>query len=40
MRLDEIPLMAESERRRVLDWSGADGVEVLLPSGQPAPIGI
>jgi amino acid adenylation domain-containing protein len=39
-RLDEIPLLGESERRQLLAWSGTDGVEVLLPSGQPAPIGV
>src|SRR5437763_1037787 len=40
LKLEEIPLLGEVERRQLLAWSAADGVEVLSPSGQPAPSGV
>jgi amino acid adenylation domain-containing protein len=40
LRLGEIPLLDERERHQLLAWGAADGVEVLTPSGLPAPIGV
>jgi amino acid adenylation domain-containing protein len=43
-RLEEIPLLGEAERRQLLAWSAADGVEILAPAGalpgEPVPIGV